>query len=152
MKKLLVMVAFAVSCLGARAQLFTADSFTGALLGAGLGAAIGHGAGDAGKGAAIGAASGWFLGTVANDYRRSRYEDHYGYGYSPYRQHSHYAPGYGHAPYRVEYANNPVVVYQRPAASESQTAATLPPAAEPAPAYTPRPARPMDGANSLFGR
>ncbi len=151
MKKLLVMVVFAVSCLGVRAQLFTPDSFTGALLGAGLGAAIGHGAGDAGKGAAIGAASGWFLGTVANDYRRSRYDGFYGYGYSPYRHHYYYAPGYGYAPYRVAYANNPVVVYQQPAAPVAQTE-TAPPPTDPQPNYTPRPARAMDGANSLFGR
>lgn len=152
MKKLLVMVAFAVSCLGARAQLFTPDSFTGALLGAGLGAAIGHGAGDAGKGAAIGAASGWFLGTVAGEHRRSRYDDRYGYGHYPYRHHYSYAPGYGYAPYREVYAANPVVVYQQPAATETQSAATAPPPADPQPAYTPRPARAMDGANSLFGR
>ena len=152
MKKLLVLIVFAANCLGARAQLFTPDSFAGALLGAGLGAAIGHGAGDAGKGAAIGAASGWFLGTVANDYHRSRHDDYYGYGYSPYRHHYYYSPGYGYAPYRATYAANPVVVYQQPAASEPQPTAAAAAPADPTPAYIPRPARAMDGANSLFGR
>ena len=150
MKKLLVVLLVTASLNVARAQLFTPESFSGALLGAGLGSAIGYGAGNAGKGAAIGAASGWFLGTIANDYRRSQYDDYY--GRAPYRNRYYYSPGYGYAPYRVAYAANPVVVYQQAAAPASQTAATATLPADPPPAYQPRPARPMDGANSLFGR
>lgn len=84
MKKLLVLTVSLGVAGSAAAQLFTPESFTGAVFGGVTGAIIG-GRHHAGAGAAIGAGAGWLLGTIAHESRVERgYYDHpcY-YGYQP---------------------------------------------------------------------
>jgi hypothetical protein len=94
MKRHILLVLALCVGLGARAQLFTPESTSGAIFGALIGAGIGdshhH---QAGAGAAIGAGAGFLLGAAAHSANQdAAYYNGYGY-YGPGPQ-PYYAPSY----------------------------------------------------------
>src|SRR5260221_14129963 len=93
MKKAMTLVLIAASLSG-RAQLFSPESFDGAVAGSLIGGIVGanHRHGFSGNGAAIGAGVGFVLGSIAGETRRQEYYSQpyvyapatatFGYGYT----------------------------------------------------------------------
>ena len=148
MKKFVVLLLVGIGTMcQVPAQLFSPESFSGAVLGGITGAVIGHNSGrHGGEGAAIGAGIGWLLGSIAHESRAER--GYYSFPYYGSYRYGAYGPSYSYYPYRSYYA--PTVTYEQSA---------------PAPAPTPQkqvtiinnnyyntPSSSMSGANSLFGR
>ncbi len=125
-----------------KAQLFSPESFNGALFGGIAGAIIGHNSGrHGGEGAAIGAGVGWLLGSIAHESRveRGYYSSPYGYGYT-------YGPAYYHRP--GHYA--PAVTYAQSAPAPAMAAQKQVTIINNN--YYNTPSSAMNGANALFGR
>lgn len=118
MKKIILACLTSATLFSAQAQLFSPESFGGALWGGLIGGVVGanHRHGFSGNGAAIGAGVGFLAGSLVGESRSRYYHSSYPHGYV-YTSGPGVAVGYGYTPY-VYYAPNaycaPGYYYQPP--------------------------------------